>query len=78
MGDSLVVLNGPRRVGKSVALIDAIAAMCGRADVDPRMLVHLPCDGLKARDLRRAITLGRALTASVDLAAPRGRVWFFD
>ncbi|MCL2788900.1 MAG: hypothetical protein FWD59_10505, partial [Micrococcales bacterium] len=34
--DSLVVLNGPRRVGKSVAMLDTIAALCARDDIDPR------------------------------------------
>jgi len=76
--DSLVVLNGPRRVGKSVAMLDAIATLCARDDVDPRQLVHVPCDGMMDRDLRRVITLGRALTASVDIDGPRRRVWFFD
>ena len=76
--DSLVVLNGPRRVGKSVAMLDTIAALCARADVDPRQLVHVPCDGMVDRDLRRVITLGRALTASVDVGGSCRRVWFFD
>jgi len=76
--DSLVVLNGPRRVGKSVAMLDAIAALCSRRDVDPRQLIHVPCDGMRERDLRRVITLGRALTASVDITGPKRRIWFFD
>ncbi|MCL2090008.1 MAG: AAA family ATPase [Micrococcales bacterium] len=76
--DSLVVLNGPRRVGKSVVLLDTVATMCGRDDIDPRQLVHVPCDGMSDQDLRRVITLGRALTASVDANTSRPRVWFFD
>src|SRR5258707_10336848 len=61
VGDGLVLLTGPRRVGKSVALLDLAAALCARADVDPRQVVHLPCDGMQDRDLRRAFTLGREL-----------------
>jgi hypothetical protein len=57
--DQLVVLTGPRRIGKSVTLLDTAAALCGRDDVDPRRVVHLPCDGMRDRDLRRALTLGR-------------------
>jgi len=78
LGDSLVVLNGPRRVGKSVAMLDAIATMCARDDIDPRQLIHVPCDGMADRDLRRAITLGRSLTVSVDSDGPCRRAWFFD
>ena len=57
LDDRLVILTGPRRVGKSVALLDVAAALCGRADIDPRQVVHLPCDGFASRDLRRALTL---------------------
>ena len=78
LGDSLVVLNGPRRVGKSVVMLDAIAVMCARDDIDPRQLIHVPCDGMRDRDLRRVITLGRALTDSVDHEKPMRRAWFFD
>jgi predicted AAA+ superfamily ATPase len=76
--DSLIVLNGPRRVGKSVAMLDAIATLCARNDIDPRQIIHVPCDGMRDRDLRRVLTLGRALTASIDTAAPHRRMWFFD
>lgn len=74
----LVVLTGPRRAGKTVALLDAAATLCADPAVDPRQVVHVPCDGMMARDLRRVITLGRALTQSVDRPAPRRRVWLFD
>jgi len=33
---------------------------------------------MRDRDLRRVITLGRALTTSVDTTGPHRRVWFFD
>lgn len=76
--DRLVVLTGPRRVGKSVALLDIAAALCGRSDVDPRQIIHLPCDGFATRDLRRALTLGRELTRVIDHASTTPRVWLLD
>ncbi len=76
--DQLVVLTGPRRIGKSVALIDTAAVLCARADVDPRQIIHFPCDGMRERDLRRALTLGRELTRSVDNDQQRQRIWLLD
>ncbi len=76
--DQLVVLTGPRRIGKSVTLLDTAAALCGRDDIDPRQVVHLPCDGMRDRDLRRALTLGRELTRSVDAGPSRPRLWLLD
>ena len=78
VGDSLVVLTGPRRVGKSVALLDLAADLCARADVDPRQVIYVQCDELAARDLRRALTLGRELTRVVDQPAGAARIWLFD
>ena len=77
VGNSLAVLVGPRRIGKSLALIDLAAALCARSDVDPRQIIHLPCDGMRERDLRRALTLCRELTRSVD-GPSRSRVWLLD
>ena len=71
--DQLAVLTGPRRIGKSVALLDTAAALGTRTDVDPRQVIHLPCDGMRDRDLRRSLTLGRGLTRSVDTDGPRRR-----
>jgi uncharacterized protein len=76
--DQLAVLTGPRRIGKSVALLDTAAALCTRPDTDPRQVIHLPCDGMRDRDLRRSLTLGRELTRSVDLDGTRHRVWLLD
>lgn len=78
LGDALVVLTGPRRVGKSVALLDLAAALCRRPDVDPRQVIHVPCDGMADRDLRRALVQGRALTAVVDRLGTKSRVWLLD
>lgn len=78
LSDLLSVLTGPRRIGKSVALLDAAAALCARRDVDPRQVIHLPCDGMRDRDLRRALTLARELTRSVDVEGARRRVWLLD
>lgn len=76
--DKLVVLTGPRRVGKSIAMIDTAATLCGRGDVDPRQVVHVPADDFTAQDLGRAFVLGRELTRSVDRPGPRRRVWLLD
>jgi uncharacterized protein len=78
IGDALVILSGARRVGKSVALLDLAAALCARPDVDVRQVIHLPCDGMHHRDLRRALTIGRDLTKSVDREGASPRVWLFD
>lgn len=78
IGDALVVLTGPRRVGKSVALLDLVAALCEREDVNPRQVIYAQCDELTARDLRRMLSLGRELTRSVDQPESRRRVWLFD
>lgn len=78
VNDGLILLVGPRRVGKSVLLFDCIGALCGRDDIDSRQIIHLPCDGFATRDLRRAITLGRDLTRSVDQESPKPRMWFLD
>lgn len=78
LDDKLVVLTGPRRVGKSVALIDTVAALCARGDIDPRQIIHVPADDFTAQDLNRAFVLGRDLTMSVDRPVPRRRVWMLD
>jgi predicted AAA+ superfamily ATPase len=75
LDDKLVVLRGPRRVGKSVLLKDTAARLCGRRDVDARQLVYVPTDGMRASDLGRVVKLGRELTRSVGEAP---RVWFLD
>jgi uncharacterized protein len=76
--DQLAVLTGPRRIGKSVALLDTADALCARTDVVARQVIHLPCDGMRDRDLRRSLTLGRELTRSVDIDGARRRVWLLD
>jgi predicted AAA+ superfamily ATPase len=79
LDDRLILLRGPRRVGKSVVLKDTALALCQRRDVDPRQIIYLPADGMSARDLTRAIVLGRELTRSVDTASgPVRRVWLLD
>jgi hypothetical protein len=74
----LVVLTGPRRIGKSVALLDAAADLCTLPGVDPRQVVYVPCDTMRGRDVTRTLTLARMLTRSVDRPSPRPRVWLFD
>lgn len=78
VNDRLIILTGPRRVGKSIALIDLAADLCHRPDIDPRQIIHLPADDFTAQDLGRAFVLGREMTRSVDLPDPRRRVWLLD
>lgn len=78
IADNLIVLRGPRRVGKSVAVKDVAAALCARQDVDPRQVVYLPADGMTAANLGRAVVQARELTRSVDADGRRPRVWLLD
>ena len=78
ISDVLIVLTGPRRIGKSVLLLDCAGLLCARVDVDPRQVLHVPCDGMRDRDLRRVLTLGRELTRSVDSPGQQRRVWLLD
>ena len=73
--DKLVILRGPRRVGKSVLIKDTIAALCRRSDVDPRQIVYLTAESMRAADLNRVATIGRELTRSVE---PARRIWLLD
>lgn len=75
LGGGLYLLRGPRRVGKSVALKDLIAHLCGRGDISPWQVIYLPADTFSAHDLRRAVVLSTELTRSAG-AAPR--VWVID
>ena len=75
LDDKLVVLRGARRVGKSVLLKDTAVRICERGDVDPRQLIYVPTDGMRASDLRRMAKLGRDLTRSIGDAR---RVWLLD
>jgi hypothetical protein len=71
----LCVLRGPRRVGKSVAVKRFIARLLADPAIDPAQVIYLPVADFAARDLRRALTLGRNLTRP-----PQGtpRYWLFD
>jgi uncharacterized protein len=72
--DSLYVLRGPRRVGKSVEIKRAIERLIA-GGVHPRQVIHCSCEGLAATDLRRLVRVGRdQLTRQVD----RPRYWFLD
>ncbi len=75
VGNGLYVVRGPRRVGKSVALKDLIAALCSRHDLSPWQVIYAPGDTFTTRELRRTVALGTDLTR----AAPDARrVWVFD
>jgi len=58
-----------------VLLKDTIAVLCGRDDIDPRQVIYLPTDAMRAGDLNRVAKLGRELTRSVGEAP---RVWLLD
>jgi len=75
LDDKLIVLRGARRVGKSVLMKDTAARLCARPDVDPRQIIYLATDGMRASDLRRVVKLGRELTRSIEDAA---RIWLLD
>jgi predicted AAA+ superfamily ATPase len=70
----LCVLRGPRRVGKSVALKRHVRRLLSN-DVRPEQIIYLALNDFSARDLRRALTIGRALTRSV---GDNPRYWLFD
>lgn len=76
--DALILLRGPRRVGKSVTLRELAQSLCSRDDIDPRQVISFSCDGMTAQDLTRGFTLARELTKTVDQPAPRRRVWLVD
>ncbi len=75
VSDLLVVLRGPRRVGKSVAVKDAVAELCGRPDLDPKQVIYASLDGATSRDLNRFVVLATDMTRSI---GERPRVWMLD
>lgn len=58
----LVVVRGPRRVGKSVMVKRRIADWCKAADVGAGRVIYASGEGLRSQDLRRLFSLGRELT----------------
>jgi hypothetical protein len=71
----LYLIRGPRRVGKSVALKRYAADLLGQREVHPAQVIYLTVDEFDARALRRALRLGRDLTA---VAGERPRYWLID
>ena len=67
----LYVLRGPRRVGKTVAVRQAIAALI-RAGANPRSIVWFAADGTAAKDLR---TL--AQNTAIPACPPASHRWWF-
>lgn len=57
----LVVVRGPRRVGKSVMVKRRILDWCASDQVGPGRVVYASGDGMRAADLRRLFTLAREL-----------------
>ena len=69
---ALYVLRGPRRVGKSVEVKQAIRDLVA-GGTDPRLVVYASVDGWRAGDL------GGLVDAAGRLTAPEGRrFWFID
>jgi uncharacterized protein len=71
----LVVLRGPRRVGKSVAakrLIEKLCSLGGTAQAN--RTIYFAVDGWRPQDLRRAFTMGVELTP----LAQGPRTWVVD
>ncbi len=68
----LYVLRGPRRVGKSVAVKQAIEALISDG-VDPRRIIHMSVDGWAANDLGRFVRSARSILPDSDY-----RYWFID
>ncbi len=70
----LYVLRGPRRVGKSVELKRAIAALLER-DIMPRRIIHASVDGWRDADLGGLFTAGREIETR---GTSQTRFWFID
>jgi len=67
----LYTLSGPRRVGKSLELRRAIAALIGRG-VAGRNILYCSCDDFSLQDLRRMFRVGESITRRV-----QGTKWWF-
>jgi uncharacterized protein len=70
----LYILNGPRRVGKSVEIKRAISRLISEG-IEPRTIIHASCDGWLASDLGALVDHGRRV-ATPGLRRPR--TWFLD
>jgi len=70
----LYILNGPRRVGKSVEIKRAILRLIA-AGVDPRRIIHASCEGWLAADLGALVDHGRRIATR---GARQPRFWFLD
>ncbi len=70
----LYVLRGPRRVGKSVVIKRLIQRLLSEG-VDVSRIVYLALNDFSTQDLRRALTLGREVTAH---GGDDPRYWIFD
>ena len=74
----LIALRGPRGVGKTVALKDTIAMLCGRKDLKPRQIIYMPIDGIGVTELNTVLIYARDMTRSVDKTGVQPRIWLFD
>jgi uncharacterized protein len=69
----LYVLRGPRRVGKSLELKRAVAALL-RDGVHPKTIFYCACDRLSAQDIHRLVVTGHNAVRTL----PGPRYWFLD
>jgi predicted AAA+ superfamily ATPase len=67
----LYTLSGPRRIGKSLELRRAIAALIERG-VPGRNILYCSCDDFSLQDLRRMFRVGESITRRVE-----GPKWWF-
>jgi predicted AAA+ superfamily ATPase len=70
----LYTLSGPRRIGKSLELRRAIAALIARG-VAGRNIVYCSCDDFSLQDLRRMFRVGESSSRStLGPPIPRRRI----
>lgn len=69
----LYVLRGPRRVGKSLELKRVVSRLV-HLGVNPRHIIHYPCDRLTASDLEALFDAGRTMSG----VGTEPRWWLLD
>ena len=68
---NLYLLRGPRRVGKTVAVKQAVQRLVADG-TDPSLVLHVAADHLVAKDLQTMVD------AAASLTPPGRRTWFID
>ena len=70
----LYILNGPRRVGKSVEVKRAVSRLISRG-IDARRIIHASCEGWRDADLGALVDRGRRIATR---GVSESRFWFLD